>query len=106
MWVHISLLLCVLVGGERGGPFSHKSAPLCNLYNTGAETTEKSTICVCRYPDDSKMALYCATEKEGAAAIRTKTFGQLRASVAKFAAGTAPQGADPHPPFLCAREGR
>jgi hypothetical protein len=77
---------------------------LCG-HSTGAETTEKITFCVCRYPDDSKTALFCATEKEGAAAIRTKTFGQLRASVAKFAAGTgtAPQGADLP---LYAREGK
>ena len=40
-----------------------------------------------RYPDDSKTALYFATEREGANTIRTKTFGQLRASVARFAAG-------------------
>ncbi len=98
--------VCIGERRERGSPFYHKSSPLCNYYSTGGRDDRKNTICLCRYPDDSKTALYCATEKEGAAAIRTKTFGQLKASVAKFAAGTVPQGADPRPPFLYAKEGR
>lgn len=40
-----------------------------------------------RYPDDSKTALYYTTERTGAEGIRTKTFGQLRDRVARFAAG-------------------
>jgi len=39
-----------------------------------------------RYPDDSKTALYFATERKGADHIQTKTFGQLRDRVARIAA--------------------
>lgn len=45
-----------------------------------------------RYPDDSKIALYCATEREGANTIKTKTFGQLKSSVARFAAALRKHG--------------
>ena len=39
-----------------------------------------------RYPDDSKIALYCTTERFGADDIKTKTFGQLRERVKRYAA--------------------
>jgi hypothetical protein len=59
---------------------------LCASYSTAPKFLFFLNF-VSRYPDDSKTALYFATEREGANSIRTKTFGQLRASVARFAAG-------------------
>jgi len=39
-----------------------------------------------RYEDDSKIALYYTTERFGADNVKTKTFGQLRERVRRFAA--------------------
>jgi len=40
-----------------------------------------------RHADDSKVALYYTTERKGADEIGTRTFGQLKARVAQYAAG-------------------
>jgi acetoacetyl-CoA synthetase len=45
-----------------------------------------------RFPDDSKIALYCTTERFGADDIKTKTFGQLRERVKRYAASLKKMG--------------
>jgi len=62
-------------GGGGGSTFSNEFLPYLFLF---VET---------RYPEDSKIALYSATERKGKEEIKTQTFGQLRDRVARYAAG-------------------
>ena len=50
-------------------------------------------MCKCfRYPDDSKIALFYTSERQGADGVRTKTYGQLRDRVRHYAAALRAMG--------------